>query len=161
MRRGELDEIDKKIIEYLLKGKTQSEIANLLDITLRTVQNRIRALENAGYIIKLKEGYWIANYQKIGLNVIAVVFLDLDIESKDKLDLLIEHLKKLDFVESVFEIVGSPYDLCFIVRYRDIEEYRVERRKFMEWLRKNGIRINHLQAFIASRTYKDHKRTII
>lgn len=161
MRRGELDEIDKKIIEYLLKGKTQSEIANLLGITLRTVQNRIRALENAGYIIKLKEGYWIANYQKIGLNVIAVVFLDLDIESKDKLDLLIEHLKKLDFVESVFEIVGSPYDLCFIVRYRDIEEYRVERRKFMEWLRKNGIRINHLQAFIASRTYKDHKRTII
>jgi len=161
MRRGELDEVDKKIIEYLLKGKTQSEIANLLGITLRTVQNRIRALENAGYIIKLKEGYWVANYQKIGLNVIAVVFLDLDIESKDKLDLLIEHLKKLDFVESVFEIVGSPYDLCFIVRYRDIEEYRVERRKFMEWLRKNGIRINHLQAFIASRTYKDHKRTII
>ncbi|RLI81273.1 transcriptional regulator [Archaeoglobales archaeon] len=161
MRKSELDEIDKKIIEYILKGETQSEIAKMLGITLRTVQNRMRSLENAGYIIKLKEGYWVANYQKIGLNVIAVVFLDLDVESKNKLDFLIEHLKKLDFVESVFEIVGSPFDLCFIVRYKDTEEYRIERRKFMEWLRKNGIRINHLQAFIASRTYKDHRRTII
>ncbi len=161
MRRGELDEIDKKIIEYILKGKTQSEVANILGITLRTVQNRMRMLEEAGYIIKLKEGYWVANYQKIGLNVLAVVFLDLDIDSKNKLDLLIEHLKKLDFVENVFEIVGSPYDLCFIVRYKDINEYREERRKFMEWLRKNGIRINHLQTFLASMTHKDHRRTII
>ena len=161
MRRGELDEIDKKIIEYILKGKTQSEVADILGITLRTVQNRMRMLEEAGYIIKLKEGYWVANYQKIGLNVLAVVFLDLDIDSKNKLDLLIEHLKKLDFVENVFEIVGSPYDLCFIVRYKDINEYREERRKFMEWLRKNGIKINHLQTFLASRTHKDHRRTII
>ncbi len=161
MRRGELDEIDKKIIEYVLKGKTQSEIAKLLNITLRTVQNRMRALESAGYVIKLKGGYWVVDYKKIGLNVISVVFLEIGIESKDKLDLLIEHLKKLDFVESVFEVVGSAYDLGFIVRYRDIEEYRVERRKFMEWLRKNGIRVNHLQTFIASRIYKDHRRTII
>ncbi len=161
MRKGELDELDKKIIEYILKGKTQSEVAKLLGITLRTVQNRMRALEEAEYIIKLKEGYWVANYQKIGLNVLAVVFMDLDIESKGKMDMLIEHLKKLDFVENVFEIIGSPYDICFTVRYKDIEESREEERKFVEWLRKKGIRVNHMQIFIASRTHKDHRRTII
>lgn len=143
------------------KGKTQNEIAETLGITLRTVQNRMRALENAGYIIKLKEGYWVVNYQKIGLNVVAIVFLDLDVDSKSKLNHLIEHLKKLDFVEGVFEIVGSSYDLCFIVRYKDINEYREERKKFMEWLRKNSIRINHLQTFLTSMMHKDHRRTII
>ena len=70
----------------------------------------MRALEDARYIIKLKEGYWVANYQKIALNTVAVAFLDLDIELKSKLNLLIEHPKEMDFVESVFEVVGSPYD---------------------------------------------------
>ncbi len=161
MRRGELDEVDKKIIEYILKGKTQSEIAKILGITLRTVQNRMKVLEDENYLIKLKEGYWVANYQKLGLSLLDVTFLDLAMDSKDKIDLLINHLKKLDFVENVFEIVGSPYDLGFIVRYKDIEEYRQQRRLFMKWLRKNEININHIQTFIASRTHKDHRRTII
>ncbi|MEM0350465.1 MAG: winged helix-turn-helix transcriptional regulator [Archaeoglobaceae archaeon] len=161
MRKNELDEIDKKIIENLLRGKTQAEIAEIVGVTLRTVQNRIKALEEHGFLIKLKEGYWIANYQKIGLNMLAVVLLDLDIESKTRLDEIIEHFKKLDFVENIFEIVGSQYDLCIIVRYKDVEEYRIERKKFMEWMKKNGIKINHIHTFIASRTHKDHRRTII
>ncbi|MCS7121992.1 MAG: Lrp/AsnC family transcriptional regulator [Archaeoglobaceae archaeon] len=156
-----LDEIDKKIIEGILKGKTQSEIAESVGVTLRTVQNRIRDLEDKGYIIKLKEGYWIADYQKLGLSMLAVVFIDIDIASKDRIDEVVEHFKKLDFVENIFELVGSGYDLCLIVRYKDLEEYRRERRKFMQWFKKNGIRINHFQTFIASKTYKDHRRTII
>ncbi|AIY90539.1 winged helix-turn-helix transcriptional regulator [Geoglobus acetivorans] len=161
MRKNGLDEIDKKIVEYILKGKTQSDIAKMLGITLRTVQNRMKALEDEGYLIKLKEGYWIADYQKLGLSLLDVTFLDLAMDSKDKIDVLIEHLKKLDFVENVFEIMGSAYDLGFIVRYKDIEEYREQKRIFLKWLRKNGININHIQTFIASKTHKDHRRTII
>ncbi|AGK61191.1 Transcriptional regulator [Archaeoglobus sulfaticallidus PM70-1] len=161
MRKKELDDVDKKIIEYILKGKTQSEVAELTGVTLRTVQNRMKALEEEGYIIKLKEGYWVADYQKLGLTVLAVIFIDLDMDSKNKIDMIVEHMKTLDFVENVFEVVGSPYDLCLIVRYKDIEEYRKEKRKFMEWFRKNNMRINHLQTIIASKTYKNHRRTII
>ncbi|RLI79346.1 transcriptional regulator [Archaeoglobales archaeon] len=158
--KEELDYIDRKIIGYILKGKIQSEIADMLNITLRTVQNRTKALERKGYLKKLKEGLWVADYQKLGLEMLTVGFIDLDISSKNKLDELIEHLKKLDFVENVFETVGS-YDLCFIVRYRDIREYHQERRKFMEWLRKKGFKVNHYHAIIASKTHKNHRRTIV
>ncbi len=161
MRRGQLDEIDKTIIENILKGKTQSEIAEMLGITLRTVQNRVRVLEENEYLIKVKEGYWKANYQKLGLSMIAVILIDFDINSKPKVDDIIEHFKKLDFVENILEIVGSGYDLCLIVRYKDIEEFREERRKFMEWFVRKDIRISHLTTFISSRTHKDHRRTII
>lgn len=156
-----LDEVDKKIIQYILQGKTQNDIALRVGVTLRTVQNRIKSLEEQGYLIKLKEGYWVANYQKLGLSMLAVILIDFDIESKSKLDEIIEHFKKLDFVENIFETVGSQYDLCLIVRYKDVEEFRMERRKFMEWFKKHGIRINHLHTFIASKTHKDHRRTII
>uniref|UniRef100_A0A7J2TI97 Lrp/AsnC family transcriptional regulator n=1 Tax=Archaeoglobus fulgidus TaxID=2234 RepID=A0A7J2TI97_ARCFL len=161
MRKNELDEIDKKIIENILRGKTQAEIAEMVGVTLRTVQNRIKALEEQGYLIKMKEGYWVANYQKIGLNMLAVILIDLDVDSKTRIDEIIEHFKKLDFVENIFEIVGSQFDLCMIVRYKDVEEYRRERRKFMEWMSKRGIKINHLHTYLASRTHKDHRRTII
>jgi DNA-binding Lrp family transcriptional regulator len=144
-----------------LRGKTQSEIAEMLGITLRTVQNRVRVLEENEYLIKVKEGYWRANYQKLGLSMLAVILIDLDITSKPKVDDVIEHFKKLDFVENILEMVGSGYDLCLIVRYKDIDEFREERRKFMEWFVKRGIRINHLTTFISSRTHKDHRRTII
>lgn len=161
MRKGELDDIDKSIIENILKGKTQSEIAEMLGVTLRTVQNRVRALEENEYLIKVKEGYWKANYQKLGLNMLAVILIDLDIEFKPRIDEVMEHFKKLDFVENILEMVGSGYDICLIVRYKDIDEFREERRKFMEWFVKKGIRINHLQTYISSRTHKDHRRTII
>ncbi len=161
MRKNELDEVDKRIIENLLRGRTQSEIAEMIGVTLRTVQNRIKALEDQGYLIKLKEGYWVANYQKIGLNMLAVVLIDLDVDSKNRIDEIIEHFKKLDFVENIFEIVGSQFDLCMIVRYKDVEEYRRERRKFMDWMSKKGIKINHLHTYLASRTHKDHRRTMI
>ncbi|WP_290596326.1 MULTISPECIES: winged helix-turn-helix transcriptional regulator [unclassified Archaeoglobus] len=161
MRKGQLDETDKAIIENILRGKTQSEIAEMLGITLRTVQNRVRVLEENEYLIKVKEGYWRANYQKLGLSMLAVILIDLDITSKPKVDDVIEHFKKLDFVENILEMVGSGYDLCLIVRYKDIDEFREERRKFMEWFVKRGIRINHLTTFISSRTHKDHRRTII
>ena len=161
MRKNELDEVDKKIIENLLRGKTQSEIAEMIGVTLRTVQNRIKALEDQRYLIKLKEGYWVANYQKIGLNMLAVILIDLDVDSKNRIDEIIEHFKKLDFVENIFEIVGSQFDLCMIVRYKDVEEYRRERRKFMDWMSKKGIKINHLHTYLASRTHKDHRRTMI
>ncbi len=161
MRKGQLDDIDIAIIENILRGKTQSEIAEMLGITLRTVQNRVRALEDNGYLIKIKEGYWKANYQKLGLNMLTVTFVDLDIESKARIDEVIEHFNKLDYVENVLELVGSAYDLCFIVRYRDIEEFNRERRKFMDWFVKKGIRINHLATYISSKTHKDHRRTMI
>lgn len=161
MRKQSLDEVDKKIIQFILQGRTQSEIAEKIGVTLRTVQNRIKSLEEQGYLIKLKEGYWIANYQKLGLSMLAVILIDFDMASKSKLDEIIEHFKKLDFVENIFETVGSQYDLCLIVRYKDVEEFREERRKFMEWFNKHGIRINHLHTFIASKTHKDHRRTII
>ncbi|MCS7118910.1 MAG: Lrp/AsnC family transcriptional regulator [Archaeoglobaceae archaeon] len=161
MRKNDLDEIDKRIIGNLLMGKTQIEIAEVVGVTLRTVQNRIKALEEQGFLIKLKEGYWIANYQKLGLSMLAVILVDFDVESKTRLDEIIEHFKRLDFVENIFETVGSQYDMCMIVRYKDVEEFRRERRRFMEWMSKRGIKINHLHTFIASKTHKDHRRTII
>jgi DNA-binding Lrp family transcriptional regulator len=156
-----IDELNRKIVELILRGLTQTEISERLQISLKTVQNRIKKLEDDGFLIKLKEGYWVADYKKLGLEMLSVNFIDFDLSCKNRLKEVIDLLKRLDFVENVFEIVGSPYDLCFIVRYKSLDEYMEERGKFFRWLEKKGFRINHYEAFIASKTHKDHRRTIL
>ncbi len=155
-----LDEVDMKILERLVKNKTQEEIAKELNFSVRTIQKRMRVLEEYGFLKKLKEGVWEVDYDLLGITMLAVNFISI-YNAYEHIDTLIEHLKRLDFVEQVFEIAGSEYNLCFITRFKNLEEYIAESRKFFKWLNKRGISIELYKVYLAAKKHKEHKRTIL
>ncbi|WP_457590646.1 winged helix-turn-helix transcriptional regulator [Geoglobus sp.] len=158
-RKQELnDPVNKRIIEGLINGQTLEEIAESLGIAVRTVQNRMKQLERREYIREVKKGVWQVDYQKIGLDTIGVVLISMK-NDREGMRRLVDHLKRLDYVENVFEIVGSEYDLCIIVRFSGLEEAMDENDRFISWLNRNGIRVDEFKAFISGRTHKDHRRT--
>jgi DNA-binding Lrp family transcriptional regulator len=152
------DEVSLKIIEGLMNNKTQEEIAKELKISSKTVYNRVKLLEEFGYIREIKKGVWEVDYEKIGLNNMGVVLLAIYNDS-DKLDMLIEHLKKLDFVEHIFEIISGEYNLCFTVRFKNTEEAVRESRKFLSWAKRHGIRFDGFKSYSAGKTHKNHRRS--
>lgn len=154
------DEVNRKIVEGLMQSKTIEDIAEELKVSVRTVQNRIKALEKLGIITEKKKGVWHVDYSKIGLDTIAVVLISMK-NSRDDLIRLVEHLKKLDYVENVFEIIGGEFDLCVVVRFKGLEEAMKENDKFIRWLNKKGIVIDDFKAYISGKTHKDHRRSII
>ncbi|AGK60051.1 Transcriptional regulator [Archaeoglobus sulfaticallidus PM70-1] len=154
------DELNVKIIEGILNSKTQDEIAYDLNVSTKTVYNRMKLLESHGYIKEVKKGVWKVDYAKIGMDYMGVVLLGIH-NDREGMETLIEHLKKLDYVENVFEIIGSEYNLCIIVRFRGLEEAINETGKFQAWLNKKGIRIDRFNSFISGKTHKDHRRSRI
>jgi DNA-binding Lrp family transcriptional regulator len=152
------DPLNVKIIEGVLTSKTQDEIAEELNVSTKTIYNRMRILENQGILKEVKKGVWKVDYARIGMDNIGVVLLGIH-NDRSGMDKLIEHLKKLDYVENVFEIIGSEYNLCVIVRFRGLEEAINESSKFQAWLNKRGIRVDRFNAFISGKTHKDHRRT--
>ncbi|RLI76427.1 transcriptional regulator [Archaeoglobales archaeon] len=153
-----LDEINIRIIEGLMNNKTQEEIAEQLEISTKTVYNRMKVLEENGYIKEMKKGVWVVDYKKIGLDTIGVVLIALH-NDQEGLAKLIDHLNKMDYVENVFEIVGSEYNLCIIVRFKGLKEAMEENNKFLKWMNKHNIKIDRMSSFIAGKTHKDHRRS--
>lgn len=152
------DPVNRRIIEGIIKGHTLEEIAESLGIAVRTVQNRMKLLESKDYIREVKKGVWQVDYQKIGLDTIGVVLISMK-NDRNGMRKLIDHLKRLDYVENVFEIIGSEYDLCIIVRFSGLEEAMDENDRFISWLNRNGIAVDGFKAFISGKTHKDHRRT--
>jgi DNA-binding Lrp family transcriptional regulator len=152
------DSMNVKIIEGILNSKTQDEIAEELKVSTKTVYNRMKILEESGYIKEVKKGVWKVDYAKIGMDNMGVVLLGIH-NDREGMVRLIDHLKKLDYVENVFEIIGSEYNLCVIVRFRGLDEAIEENNKFQAWLNRNGIKVDRFNAFISGKTHKDHRRT--
>ncbi|AGK60175.1 Transcriptional regulator [Archaeoglobus sulfaticallidus PM70-1] len=146
-----------KILEGIAKGFTLEEIANYAGVSPKTAFNRIKALESRGIVLKERRT-WKIDYQKAGLDTIGVLLIAIhnDIKGYKK---VVEALKKLDFVENIFNLIGSNYNLLVIVRYKDLKEASKEREKFYEWLDREGIKVDSYAEFIGE-TLKEHKRTL-
>lgn len=146
-----------KILEGIVKGFTLEEIAKYAGVSTKTAFNRIKLLEEKGILHKDRRT-WKIDYQKVGMDTIGILLIAIhnDIEGYKK---VVEVLEKLDFVECVYNLIGSNYNLLVIVRYKDLKEASREREKFYEWLHKKGIKVDSYAEFIGE-TLKDHKRTI-
>ncbi|MFX1534931.1 MAG: Lrp/AsnC family transcriptional regulator [Promethearchaeota archaeon] len=77
MERFVIDSIDRQIIGLLKRDSriTRQKIAEELEISRQTVQNRIKALEDSGIILQYT---CITNDKKLGMNVTAIVLVVLD-----------------------------------------------------------------------------------
>ncbi len=109
-----MDEIDDKILEKLNENarKSYREIARELTISLTTVANRIKKMEDE----KIIERYIpLINQEKIGYDLTAVINVKI---SHGKLLEVQEKISKDNHVSSVYDITGE-WDSLIIAHFKD------------------------------------------
>ena len=110
-----IDEIDLQIISLLQEDSRLSfnKMAKELGVSVGTVCNRIKSLEEKGII----KGYTaIVNPIKIGYGLTAIILIQA--EGKHLVDVERE-VAKMKHIVSVYDITGD-FDIAVIARFKDI-----------------------------------------
>jgi DNA-binding Lrp family transcriptional regulator len=109
-----MDELDEKILSILNEDarKSYREIARKLDVSLTTVSNRIKRLEDD----KVIERYIpLLNQEKMGYDLTAVINVKI---SHGKLLEVQERISKDTHVSGVYDITGE-WDSLIIAHFKD------------------------------------------
>lgn len=158
LEEGNLDLFDLKILQGMVEGKTQKEIAMETDSVERTVRSRIDALESKGIIIKGKRQIPLVDIFKLW-NHVFITHIKLHLPSavpmtaRHELARVIptppppawfdalEEMKRDNplfdkIVRYAFAMMGTEYDMLLIITTQSIDEYA----EFFDNLqRKTGI----------------------
>lgn len=101
-----LDNVDLKILRILQNDskKTTKEIAELLNLTASPVYERIKRLENKGYIKK-----YVALLNKVQLNkpVVAICMVSLRYHNEGFIDKFEKQIKELKEVQECYHMAGK------------------------------------------------------
>ena len=130
-----LDEIDRKIIRVLEKDARTSlrKISELVDVSLGTVSNRVKKMENNGVIM----GYSvILNPDEIGWELNVVIGLRIQ---KGRLIEIQEKIAKDSRVHGVYDVTGD-FDSMVIARAKN--------RNDLDDLSKNVLSIDGVERSI-------------
>jgi Lrp/AsnC family leucine-responsive transcriptional regulator len=117
-----LDATDRRILENLQKNGrlTNQELAERVGLSPSPCLRRVRALEEAGYV----EGYSIRlNRRKLGLNVVAFVFVQIERHGQIDVGKTRKALVALPEVVAC-HVTSGEFDLLLQVVVQDLEEYR-------------------------------------
>jgi DNA-binding Lrp family transcriptional regulator len=109
-----MDELDYQILEKLNENARRSyrEIARELKVSLSTISNRVKKLEDE----KIIERYIpLINQEKIGFDLTAVINVKI---SRGKLIEVQEKISKDKHVSGVFDITGD-WDSLIIAHFKD------------------------------------------
>jgi len=109
-----MDELDNKILRKLNENarKSYREIARELKVSLSTISNRIKKLEDE----KIIEGYIpLVNQEKMGFDLTAVINVKI---SHGKLIEVQERISKDKHVSSIYDITGD-WDSLIIANFKD------------------------------------------
>ncbi len=118
-----MDSLDLKIIDLLNENarKSYRQIAKELGVSMSTVSNRVRAMEDEGIIL----GYApILDSQKIGYDILVIVGIRI---SKGKLMEVQNKISKHERVISVYDTTGE-WDSLIMARFKN----RSELNKFLK-----------------------------
>ncbi|WP_435126532.1 HTH-type transcriptional regulator Lrp [Halobaculum sp. D14] len=111
------ENLDAKLVNELLGNGRASlrSLAEELDVSVTTVSNHLRELEDEGVI----EGYTPrVNYDRLGYDVTAIVQLKVEGEALPDITDRLEDQKQM---VSVYEVTGD-YDVIAIGKFRDTDE---------------------------------------
>lgn len=109
-----MDELDNRILEKLNENarKSYRDIAKELDVSLTTISNRIKRMEDE----KIIERYIpLINQEKIGFDLTAVINVKI---SHGKLIEVQERISKDKHVSNVYDITGE-WDSLIIAHFKD------------------------------------------
>jgi DNA-binding Lrp family transcriptional regulator len=109
-----MDELDNKILEELNENarKSYREIARALKVSLTTVSNRVRKMEEERIIERYIP---LINQEKIGYDLTAIINVKI---SHGKLIEVQEKISKDKHVSGVFDITGD-WDSLIIAHFKD------------------------------------------
>lgn len=119
-----MDELDKKILNLLNKNarKSYRQMAKELKVSMSTVSNRVKNLENEGVI----KGYIpVLDPQKVGYDLLVMVGVRI---SRGKLLEVQNKISEHTGVFGVYDITGE-WDSIVFVRFRNREELNT----FIKW----------------------------
>lgn len=116
----EFDEIDTQIVGYLKdRGRDRiTDIADGLELNRVTVAQRIEKLVKSGIIKRFTVKL---DYESIGLDVLAFVFISFKKTGKTTQEELAQTISKLEGVEEV-HIIAGEFDIIAKVRARNLRE---------------------------------------
>ena len=118
MHNSQLDEIDKKILDFLVENTRTpfTEIANQMGISAGTVHVRVKKMEDAGIILGSS---LVINYKKLNYNFTTYVGLLLSKSNKTQ-----EVLKILEGIPNVTElsVTSGKYNIFCKIRAKDTDD---------------------------------------
>lgn len=116
-----LDEIDLKILRILQNDskKTTKEIADTLHLTPSPIYERIRRLENKGYIKKYAA---ILNKKLINQAVTAICMVSLRYHNEGFIDTFEKQIKALKEVQECYHMAGKV-DFFLKINLHSLDEY--------------------------------------
>lgn len=122
MSAAKLDHIDKKILKYLQEdGRiTNVELADKVGITAPPCLRRVRALEEAGFIV----GYHAdLNKEELGFGITVFVMVGLDSQSDSDLQSFNARVSDWPLVREAYMINGE-FDYVLKIVARDLAEFQ-------------------------------------
>lgn len=118
MHNSQLDEIDKKILDFLVENTRTpfTEIANQMGISAGTVHVRVKKMEDAGIILGSS---LVINYKKLNYNFTTYVGVLLSKSNKTQ-----EVLKILEGIPNVTElsVTSGKYNIFCKIRAKDTDD---------------------------------------
>ncbi|HVQ01722.1 MAG TPA: Lrp/AsnC family transcriptional regulator [Candidatus Thermoplasmatota archaeon] len=109
-----MDKLDQRIIIALNENarKSYREMARALNVSLSTISNRVKNLENEGIIERYIP---VINQEKLGYTLTAIINLKI---SRGKLIEVQEKISKDQRVRAVYDITGE-WDSVLIANFKD------------------------------------------
>jgi Lrp/AsnC family leucine-responsive transcriptional regulator len=120
---GQLDKIDKRILEELQKNARLSnlELADKVGLSASPCLRRVKHLEEAGLI----NGYVaLLNASKLGLKLMALVQISMDRHTPDRFEHFEAAVKTYPQILECILITGQAADYQLKVLVKDMEEYQ-------------------------------------
>lgn len=116
-----IDEIDLKILRILQKDskKTTKEIAEMINLSASPVYERIRKLEQKGYIEKHVA---LLNKKKINRPVTAICMVSLRYHDEGFIDKFEQQIKALSEVQECYHMAGKV-DFFLKINLESIDKY--------------------------------------
>ena len=104
-----MDDVDTAILRSLIKNSriTISQMSKEIDVPDATISNRLKKLEAD----VIKRYTMIPDWQKIGLNITAIIIIQTESEKHESVK---EELSKLEEVSEVYSVSGE-YDILIKV----------------------------------------------
>ena len=127
-----MDELDWKILNKLNENarKSYRQIAKELNVSMSTISNRVKIMENDGLIL----GYVpVIDQQRIGFDLMAMIGVRI---SKGKLMDVQTEISTHPAVTGVFDITGE-WDSIVVARFRN----RTELNTFIKWV----VGLHHIE----------------
>lgn len=116
-----LDAVDRQILQYLQHNAQVNvkELSERLNMTKNPIYERIRRLENEGYI---KNYVAILDRLKVGVPLMVFVAVSLNIQNAEHIALFNNQIKGIEEVVECY-LTGGVFDFILKVVVKDLEAY--------------------------------------